>query len=104
MNFGRIVGEAVCTVKYPALEGSKLLVIQPLTKELEPKGRLQVGVDVVDAGVGDLCMLARSREAALALPHTFVPVDLAVVGVIDELNVKAVTTAEIYLKEGWNNL
>jgi len=46
----------------------KLLVVQPLNKHLEPVGPLQVAADVVQAGVGDLCLMARSREASLALP------------------------------------
>ena len=85
MIFGRVHGTAVCTVKYSGLEGIKLLIVQPLNKQLEPDGVLQVAADVVQAGIGDLCVMARSREAALAMPEiTFVPVDLALVGIIDE--------------------
>ena len=65
MLFGRVRGTAVCTIKYPGTEGLKLLVVQPLNKMMEPVGRLQVAVDVVDAGIGDLCVMVRSREASL---------------------------------------
>jgi ethanolamine utilization protein EutN len=93
MLLGRILGSAVCTLKYPDLEGVKLLTVQPLNKKLEPVGRVQVAADVVDAGPGDLVVMVRSREASLALPGVrFVPVDLACVGVVDELEVKT---------EGW---
>ena len=88
MLFGRVHGSAVCTIKYPGTEGVKLLVVQPLNKNLEPIGELQVAADVVQAGVGDLCVMVRSREAALAMRDiTFVPVDLALVGIVDELEV-----------------
>ena len=78
MLFGRVHGTAVCTIKYPGTEGVKLLVVQPLDKHLKPLGGLQVAADVVEAGVGDLCVMVRSREAALAMRDVkFVPVDLA---------------------------
>ena len=86
---GRIVGNAVCTLKYPDLEGVKLLTVQPLNKRLEPVGRVQVAADTVQAGPGDLVVLVRAREASLALPGVkFVPIDLATVGVVDELDIR----------------
>ena len=89
MLLGRVLGSAVCTLKYQDLEGIKLLTVQPLNKKLEPVGRVQVAADVVHAGPGDLVVMVRSREASLALPNVkFVPIDLACVGVVDELEVK----------------
>ncbi|TLN01152.1 ethanolamine utilization protein EutN [bacterium] len=103
MLFGRVKGTAVCTLKYPGTEGLKLLIVQPLNKHLQPVGALQVAADVVDAGVGDLCVMVRSREAALALPQVkFVPVDLALVGVVDELVVRPDDTPAYTLKRGFN--
>ena len=101
MLFGRVHGTAVCTVKYPGTEGVKLLIVQPLNKHLEPVGALQVAADVVQAGVGDLCVMVRAREAALALPVVqFVPVDLALIGIVDELNVKPDGEFDFTLKRG----
>jgi len=103
MLFGRVKGTAVCTLKYPGTEGLKLLVVQPLNKRLEPVGALQVAADVVDAGPGDLCVMVRSREAALALPEIkFVPIDLALVGVVDELEVRPDGSFDLLMKRGWN--
>ena len=102
MLFGRVRGTAICTIKYPDLKGMKLLVVQPLDKHLRPVGPLQVAVDVVWAGPGDLCVLTRSREAALALrEHKFVPVDLAIIGIVDELVVQPDGEFDYTLKEGW---
>jgi len=89
MLLGRILGSAVCTIKYPDLDGIKLLTVQPLNKNLQPVGRIQVAADVVDAGPGDLVVMLRAREASLALPGVkFVPVDLTCVGVVDELDIQ----------------
>jgi ethanolamine utilization protein EutN len=102
MLFGRVRGTAICTVKYPETEGMKFLVVQPLDKHLELAGPMQVAVDVVHAGPGDLCVMVRSREAALAmLEHKFVPVDLALVGVVDELVVRPDGEFDFTLKEGY---
>ncbi|PJH76382.1 MAG: hypothetical protein CO064_01545, partial [Anaerolineae bacterium CG_4_9_14_0_8_um_filter_58_9] len=79
----------------------KLLVVQPLDKRLEPVGPMQVAVDVVMAGPGDLCVMVRSREAALALrEHKFVPVDLALVGIVDELVVRPDGEFDFTMKKG----
>lgn len=103
MLLGRVHGTAVCTMKVAGTEGLKLLVVQPLNRRLEPVGTLQVAVDVVQAGAGDLCVMVRSREAALAMPEIrFVPVDLALVGIVDELNVKPEGTFDLVMKKGTN--
>lgn len=103
MLFGRVRGAAICTLKYPGIEGVKLLVVQQLNKKLEPIGILQVAADVVQAGPGDLCVMVRAREAALAMrDEKFVPVDLALVGIVDELEVKPDGTFDYTLRAGHN--
>jgi len=102
MILGRVVGSAISTLKISGTEGLKLLIVQPLNKRLEPAGTLQVAADVVDAGPGDVCVMVRSREAALAMPVVkFVPIDLALVGVVDELQVRPDDEFDFTLREGW---
>ena len=102
MLFGRVRGSAICTLKYPGTQSLKLLVVQPLNKKLQSVGVLQVAADVVEAGPGDLCVMVRSREAALAMPEVkFVPVDLALVGVVDELEVRPDGEFDFILRKGW---
>jgi ethanolamine utilization protein EutN len=53
--------------------------------------------------VGDLCIMVRSREAALAMPEVkFVPIDLALVGIVDELTVHPDGEFDFTLKRGRN--
>lgn len=102
MLLGRVTGTAVCTLKYPGTEGLKLLLVQPVDRKLQPVGPMQVAADVVQAGVGDLCVMVRSREAALAMPEVkFVPVDLALVGIVDELDIRPDGEFDFTLKPGW---
>ena len=103
MLFGRVHGNAVCTIRYQGTEGVKFLVVQPLNKKMEPVGILQVAADVVQAGPGDLCVMVRAREAALAMnDEKFVPIDLALIGIVDELEVKPDGTFDYTLREGMN--
>jgi ethanolamine utilization protein EutN len=88
MQLARVTGTVVATTRVPGLEGVKLLVIQPLTRSGEPKGTPVVAADAVHmAGPGELVYFVAAREAAEAMPDRFVPVDHAIVGIVD-----AVTT------------
>ncbi len=87
MYLGRVIGTVVASKKYPGLEGSKLLLVEPLGDRLNKSGEPQVAVDATrQAGHHDLVYLVGSREAALALEPSFVPVDAAIVGIVDNVN------------------
>jgi len=78
----------VATQKAEGLEGVKLLVVQPLDKYLQPQGEPAIAADgTAQAGPGELVFVIYSREAALALPEWFVPVDLAITGIVDETDI-----------------
>ncbi len=83
MELARVIGRCVATVKYPTLEGVRLLVIQPVNAREEPQGAPIFAADGMQAGPGDLVSWVTGREAALALPNTFAPVDCAVVTIVD---------------------
>ena len=89
MYLGKVVGTVVAETKYEGLQGQKLLLVQPLDEHRAPSGGLEVAVDTVRAGRGDLVFLVGSREAALALEESFVPVDAAIVGIVDDIGVRA---------------
>ncbi len=84
MKLGRVVGTVVATQKVDGLEGVKLLIVQPLDRKQKALGTPVVAADgVAMAGPGDLVYFVSSREAALACPETYVPVDDAIVGLVD---------------------
>ena len=84
MQLARVVGTVVATVKAPNMEGMRLLIVQPLTRKLEPVGGPVVAADALEtAGPGELVYIVAAREAAQAMPDTFVPVDHAIVGIVD---------------------
>ncbi|MFM2152345.1 MAG: hypothetical protein RL199_780 [Pseudomonadota bacterium] len=85
MYLGEVRGTVVATQKYEGLEGKKLLLVQPVDRHRRAVGGPEVAVDTVQAGVGDFVFLVGSREAALALEPSFVPVDAAIVGIVDDV-------------------
>jgi ethanolamine utilization protein EutN len=86
MQLGRVIGTVVAERKYQGLEGVKLLVVQPLLPDGRADGTPLVACDTVRAGPEDLVYMVGSREAALALDETFVPVDAAIVGIVDQVD------------------
>lgn len=88
MQLARVIGSVVATEKVEGLEGIRFLVIQPLDKSQEPKGETIVAADAVHmAGPGELVYFVSSREAAEALPERFVPVDHAITGIVDDVQI-----------------
>ncbi len=93
MQLARVTGTLVASVKAAGLEGVKFLIVQPLDRRQQPAGSPVVAADGVHmAGPGELVYIVGAREASQALPNTFVPVDHAIVGIVDaveELHVGA---------------
>ncbi len=86
MYLGRVIGTVVATRRISGLEGARFVVVQPVDHHDKPSGPVEVAVDLVSSSPGTLVMLEGSREAALACDPTFVPVDAAVVGLVDEVD------------------
>lgn len=86
MYLGRVIGNVVCQRKVAGLTGAKFLLVQPVDDQLIESGSIEVAVDTVQAGEGELVYLVGSREAALALEPWFVPVDSAIIGIVDAIH------------------
>ena len=83
MELAEVIGTVVCSVKYDGLTGVRLLVIQPKSANGENQGEPLVCADAMQAGIGDTISWIGGREATLTLPENFVPVDAAVVSIVD---------------------
>jgi ethanolamine utilization protein EutN len=86
MQLAKVIGTVVATRKDEALAGLKIMMIQPLTDALKSSGIPIAAIDTVQAGFGDLVHWVTAREAALALPDSFVAVDAAITGIVDQVN------------------
>jgi ethanolamine utilization protein EutN len=86
VTIGRVVGNVVATQKNEKLEGTKLLLVQPVDLDGAPRGAAVLAFDAVDAGVGDrVLLLQEGRSAQLVLGRGIAAVDAAVVGVVDSV-------------------
>jgi ethanolamine utilization protein EutN len=90
MNLGKVIGVVVSTQKVDSLEGVKFYVVEPQNEKGEraPCSDLLVAADTVSSGPGDCVIWVSSREAALALDETFNPVDAAIVGIVDSIDIE----------------
>jgi len=88
MYLGRVVGCVWATVKNPSLEGHRLLVIQPLTPDLQKTGKQVICADATGAGAGEIIYFVRGREASFPFLPSEVPADVTVVGIVDSIHVE----------------
>jgi ethanolamine utilization protein EutN len=87
MLIGRVVGTLVSTHKHHALAGAKLLLVQPLTLDDTPKGVPVLAIDRMGAGVGEKVLyLIEGKAAQEALGRKGAPVDAAIMGIIDTVD------------------
>jgi ethanolamine utilization protein EutN len=86
MYLARVVGTVVATVKYEGLTGYPLLLVEPIDDQGVATGAPHAAVDTTQAGPGETVFCVASREAALACDPTFVPVDAAIIGIVDEVH------------------
>ncbi|HUW09059.1 MAG TPA: EutN/CcmL family microcompartment protein [Anaerolineae bacterium] len=89
MKLARVIGTVVATTKVDGLQGVKFLVVQPLDQELDPAGRPVIAADATaQAAPGEIVFMVASREGAQAMPNLFVPVDLAITGIVDQVDIE----------------
>jgi len=88
MQIGRVVGTLVATQKHRKLDGAKLLLVQPLTLDDRPRGTPVLTIDSVGAGIGERVLIViEGRAAGDALGRKAAPVDAAIIGIIDRVDV-----------------
>lgn len=90
MYLARVIGRLVATRRYAGLEGVALQIVQPLDEHGQPEGDTLVAAAVVSTGPGDLVHFIDGREGALACPVTFVPIDAAIIGYVEQCHANGV--------------
>jgi microcompartment protein CcmK/EutM len=85
---GKVIGNVWATKKYPALQGFKLLFVQPLNGDEEDIGEPIIAVDTIGAGAGEIIYYITASEAVIPLPVDMAPVDASIVGIVDTINLR----------------
>jgi ethanolamine utilization protein EutN len=90
---GRIIGDVVATQKAASHLRRKILMVQPINLDGSDRGEAVLALDSADAGVGDRVLLVTegfSAMTAVGRPNS--PIDMAVIGVIDHIDLVADVT------------
>jgi microcompartment protein CcmK/EutM len=88
MYLARVVGCVWATVKNPSMVGQRMLVVQPVTPELQATGKRLVCMDCTGAGAGEIVYYVRGKEASFPFLPDEPPADATVVGIVDSIHLK----------------
>lgn len=92
MMICRVIGTVVSTIKDEKLTGRKILIVREATTENELVGKPLAAIDTVDAGVGDLVLIAQGSSARQTSVTKETPTDAVIMAIIDELQVGSAIT------------
>ena len=89
MQLARVVGTVVATQKHPKFDGAKLLLVQPISLDDTPRGPALLAVDSVGAGASEKVLIViEGRAAGEAVGRKGTPVDAAIIGIVDAVEVE----------------
>ncbi|MBI6547049.1 MAG: EutN/CcmL family microcompartment protein [Cyanobacteria bacterium NC_groundwater_1444_Ag_S-0.65um_54_12] len=92
MLLAKVIGTMNATLKHPALVGQKILLVQPLSEQLMPKGIPFLAIDTVQAGIGSITLVSREGGSArISLGNDHAPVHAVILGIVDSSGERTVS-------------
>ena len=86
MYVGIVSGNVVATIKHPAFEGHKLLIVDQIDDNGQLTGKYDICVDTAQAGIGDrVLVLDEGNGARQVLQVKTAPIRAVIVGIVDEM-------------------
>lgn len=85
MKLAIVIGQVVSTVKHAGFEHDKLLLVEIIDGHGKSKGNTFVAADTIGAGNGEWVLLVEGSSARKAGGNTNSPVDMTIVGIVDEV-------------------
>ncbi len=92
MLIARVVGDVVSTIKDEKIVGRKLLIVREVSTENEIVGKPIVAIDTVDAGIGDVVLIAQGSSARQTHITKETPTDAVIMAIVDSLEVQGKVT------------
>jgi ethanolamine utilization protein EutN len=90
MLLARVLGSIVSTIKHPAYDQTKLMVVQPIRPDGTPDGPSMLAVDSAGAGAGETVLVLRQGAAAArVLGMKLPPIRSVIVGIVDRITMNA---------------
>jgi len=87
MLLARVIGCVWASAQDPHLDGKKLLVVQPIDAQLQPRGKAVIAIDAVGAGTGEVVYYCKGKEASFPWLPEEVPTEAAIVGIVDHVDI-----------------
>lgn len=87
MILGRVIGEVWATMKDEKLEGARFLIVRQVDLQYKPTGTFVVAVDSLDAGPGEIVLVAQGSSARQTKATTSRPVDAVIMAIVDKIDV-----------------
>lgn len=82
----KVIGHVWATKKEEGLSGQKLMIVRE-EKQEGSDGSMMVAADLIGAGIGEQVLVVSGSTARRALGSDDAPVDCAIVGIIDSLEI-----------------
>ncbi|MBI3538415.1 MAG: EutN/CcmL family microcompartment protein [Chloroflexi bacterium] len=92
MLIARVVGDVVATIKDDKMTGRKLLIVREVSVQNELVGKPIVAVDTVDAGIGDVVLIAQGSSARQTVVTKETPTDAVIMAIVDSVQVEGETS------------
>jgi len=87
MILGKVIGTVWATKKDEALIGVSLQIVRHIGLDYALKEAFVVAVDTVQAGVGDIVLVATGSSARQTVVTKNKPVDAVIMAIVDKLDV-----------------
>ena len=85
----KVIGDVVSTVKNERFNGKKLLIVQPLDLQGNPRGQAFLAVDSVQAGLGDRVLVLREGGSArIIFEDDKIPLQAVITGIVDDIDLQ----------------
>jgi microcompartment protein CcmK/EutM len=92
MLIARVVGDVVATIKDDKMVGRKLLIVREVSVENEIVGKPIVAIDTLDAGIGDVVLIAQGSSARQTAMTKETPTDAVIMAIVDSLEMQGKVT------------
>lgn len=84
MKLAVVIGQVVSTVKSSGLEQERLLLVDFIGPDGKPEGETHVAADNIGAGTDEWVLVVQGSSARKTINNE-VPVDMSIVGIVDEV-------------------
>lgn len=94
MFLGKVIGSVWATQKESGMENLKLMVVQPVDWNGRENGQTVIAADRIGAGIGEQVIVSRGTPARILFGSNSVPIDAAIVGIVDSFEVPGAIEGE----------